>query len=199
MSTERTIPECYSIWYICHTTLCFRGLLASTPPSKKKTYQSCCGTAWRPLVLHPHNKQSTSADSRQCTVYSTSWCTYLCLIYVQNSNALNCWDGMNKGLQNQWQEVAVVQYKVLTGIHLMGLRRWHKFLLGQSVSKSWIVSDPSEHETWIKMVMKHHSSQEEISALIIQPDKFRYVPDINVLFAVWSWPHHMEHLHTVIT
>jgi len=36
------------------------------------------------------------------------------------------------------------------------------------------------------MVMKHHSSQEEISALIIQPDKFRYVPDINVLFAVWS-------------
>jgi len=32
------------------------------------------------------------------------------------------------------------------------------------------------------MVMKHHTSQEEIPALIIKSDKFRYVPEINVLF-----------------
>jgi hypothetical protein len=57
------------------------------------------------------------------------------------------------------------------------------------------------------MVMQHYTSEKEICALIIKPDKFRCVSEINVLFdsgvlttSLVKRDSHMEHLLiTVIT
>jgi len=80
---------------------------------------------------------------RQCTVptdaYIYAWFMYRTIMLW---TAQMGWTKEWKANDRKW---LWYNTRCWSGIHLIGLRRWYKFLLGQSVSTSWTALDPSIH------------------------------------------------------